>query len=71
MKENLAFQNKGPIENFLAYMYNRPYLYVVLLIGIVIFVACRQKDLSVLISMAITIVTIILAFILFSYVWPF
>lgn len=71
MKEELAFQNKGPIENFLAYMYDRPYLYVVILIGIVVFVACRQKDVSFVVSIIITIITIFLVFWFFMYVWPF
>lgn len=71
MKEDLAFQNKSFIENLFACMYDRPYLYVVLLVGIVVFITCRQKEMSFWSSMIVSLLTVILGFIALSYVWPF
>lgn len=71
MKEDLAFQNKSFIENVLASMYDRPYLYVVLLVGIVVFATCRQKDMSFLTSVGVSLITVVLGCLALAYVWPF
>lgn len=71
MKEDLAFQSKGFIENLMSYMYNNPYLYIGLLIGIAVFTTCRQKDISILGALAIAIVTIFLTSCIFHYIYPF
>ena len=71
MKEDIALQASSPIERFLSYLYDRPWIYVIALVGFGVYFWCRSnQDMNPMSALIVAGVVGVLSYFAFMWIAP-